>query len=137
MDPSNQHDAGAEPFASLADEQFLALTTFRASGAPVPTTVWFAREGSRLYITTLAHSGKVKRIRANRQVLVTPSDRRGQVHGTALAAQARVIDDTTSEEGHAAANALERKYGEQMTQLLASAEHAPNDAQRVYLMLEP
>ena len=32
------------PFAALRGRQFIKLTTYRKTGKPVPTTVWFAEE---------------------------------------------------------------------------------------------
>jgi hypothetical protein len=52
-----------DPFANLEGQQYMSLVTFRPSGEPVPTPVWFAREGDVLYVTTLKRSGKVKRLR--------------------------------------------------------------------------
>jgi uncharacterized protein len=75
-------------FAPLRDEQFVVLSTFRASGEAVPTTVWFAGAGGTIYITTNALLKKVGRIRANPRVLLAPSDRVGAIHGPAIEARA-------------------------------------------------
>jgi uncharacterized protein len=54
----------AEPaFAALRGQSFMRLTTYRKSGEPVATPVWFAEEGEKLYVTTDRISGKVKRLR--------------------------------------------------------------------------
>ena len=98
-------------FVALDGAQFIVLTTYRASGAAVPTTVWFAQREGRLYITTGAASGKAKRIRANPQVTVAPSDNVGAVSGPAQAARAR---EASLEEHAEAEAALEAKYGEQL-----------------------
>lgn len=100
----------ASPFAALAGEQFIVLTTYRRSGEAVPTTVWFAERDGRLYITTGSAAGKLKRIRNNPQVTVAPSDRAGVVSGPALPALAR----EAHEDEHAIAEeALDAKYGAQ------------------------
>ena len=52
-------------FQNLNGHQYMALTTYRRSGAGVPTPVWFAQDGDRLFIVTQDGSGKVKRIRNN------------------------------------------------------------------------
>ena len=54
----------ADSFAALIDEEFALLVTFRRSGAPVPTLVWFGMQDGRLYVESLADAGKVKRSRA-------------------------------------------------------------------------
>ena len=101
----------ASPFAALAGEQFIVLTTFRQNGAAVPTTVWFAERDGKLYITTGAEAGKLKRIRSNPQVLLAPSDRVGVVTGAALPALAR---EARPDEHAIAEEALDAKYGKQL-----------------------
>jgi PPOX class probable F420-dependent enzyme len=68
-----------DPFAPLAGEQFVVLTTYRRSGEAMPTTVWFAERDGKVYITTNERAGKVKRIRANPQVTLAASDRIGTI----------------------------------------------------------
>jgi PPOX class probable F420-dependent enzyme len=109
--------AEAHPFAALAGEEFLVLTTYRKSGTAVPTTVWFAEEDGTLYIVTGASAGKVKRIRHDTRVLVTPSDRRGQTHGETVAGRARVLEAGT-EVAARADRALDRKYGAQRASIV-------------------
>jgi len=101
----------SRPFAALDGAQFIVLTTYRSSGEAVPTTVWFAEREGALYITTGSAAGKARRIRANPQVTVAPSDRVGNVSGAALAAQAR---EATGDEHAVAEAALLAKYGEQL-----------------------
>lgn len=96
------------PFAPLAGHQYMNLTTFRKSGQPVPTPVWFAQVGDRIYVVTFAASGKVKRIRANPRVHLTPSDARGKPLGETIEAHARILDPSAQEAAH---RALAKKYG--------------------------
>jgi PPOX class probable F420-dependent enzyme len=100
-------------FSTLTKEQFIALTTFRKTGAGVMTPVWFANDGdARLVMFTGKSSGKVKRIRNNPRVEIAPSDAQGKPRGATMQAQAHFI------EGDAAARALallKRKYGFQFT----------------------
>jgi PPOX class probable F420-dependent enzyme len=72
-------DAKTVPLASLADEHFVALTTFRKSGVPVSTPVWIARDGDALLVTTPDGTGKVKRLRNNSRVELRPCNRMGKV----------------------------------------------------------
>jgi PPOX class probable F420-dependent enzyme len=101
------HNAAAD-FSALRGRQFMTLTTYRKNGTPVPTTVWFAEENGRLYITTDAASGKVKRLRHTPQVLVTPCAPWGTPRGPALSAVARVLPTV---EHKRALTALRKKYG--------------------------
>lgn len=64
--------------APLGGVQFVSLTTFRKSGEPVATTVWIARDGDALVVTTPRNSGKVKRLRNDPRVEIRPSGRRQQ-----------------------------------------------------------
>lgn len=121
-------------FELLHDEQFIVLTTFRASGAGVPTTVWFAEADGVLYITTQREAKKTARIQHTPRVQVTPSDRVGNTHGATLDAQARVLDEA---EYARAVAALRGKYGEQYDALTGQmdAQFAPNS--RVFLAVTP
>ncbi len=62
----------AAAFTTLRGHQYLNLTTYRKSGEPVRTPVWFAQEGDTLYLFTNGETGKVKRIRNSGRVLVAP-----------------------------------------------------------------
>ncbi|HZC05515.1 MAG TPA: PPOX class F420-dependent oxidoreductase [Ktedonobacterales bacterium] len=104
-------DSSIHPFTQLDGEQFIVLTTYRKTGEAVPTTVWFAERDGKLYISTGAAAGKLKRIRTNPRVTVAPSDHIGAVKGAAVAAVAR---EATPDE-HALAEAeLAAKYGAQL-----------------------
>lgn len=67
------------PLASLADEHFVSLTTFRKSGVAVSTAVWIARDGEALLVTTPDGTGKVKRLHNNARVEIRPCNRAGKV----------------------------------------------------------
>ena len=61
---------------SLADEQFIALTTYRRTGAPVPTPVWVVPVmGGRLGFYTTMGTGKTKRLKHTDRVSTRPSRR--------------------------------------------------------------
>lgn len=77
----------ADPWPDLAGERFVSLTTFRKSGEPVSTPVWVGGDGADLVITTPAESGKVKRLRNNPLVELTPCDRFGRVEDGAVTVQ--------------------------------------------------
>jgi hypothetical protein len=105
--------SASEPaFASLPGRAFMLLTTFRKTGRPVPTTVWFAEDGGRLYVTTARTSGKVKRLRNTVRVQVAPCTPWGAARGPAVEAVARELPET---EHALALAALRRKYGWQYT----------------------
>ncbi len=117
-------------FPNLDGHEFMNLTTFRKSGQPVVTTVWFAAHDGKVYVTTQGGSGKAKRIRATHRVTVAPSTRIGEVLGESADGTGRVLpaDDTAL-----AHEVLLKKYGEQMQAIL---DRNPG-ANRVYLEITP
>lgn len=104
-------------FAPLAGARYIALTTFRRSGAGVSTPVWFAERDGALYVYTDADAGKVKRLRHTARVRVAPCTVTGAVRGPALDARGRIVVDDA--EAHAARAALARRYGFQWRALAA------------------
>lgn len=98
-------------FAALFPEKYVLLTTFRKSGVGVPTTVWAARDGDALVVTTVASAGKVKRIRNNPEVTLQPCTMSGRVKGNAapVVGRAEIVEDPA---GFEAGNAIiAKKYG--------------------------
>ena len=73
-----------QPFATFQGHKFIALSTFRKSGQPVVTPVWFTQRDGKLYVWTGASSGKVKRLRNNPRVSLAPSDFSGKPLGDDL-----------------------------------------------------
>ena len=70
---------------TIADEQFIAFTTFRRSGEAVPTPTWIVPvSDGRVGFWTAMGTGKTKRLAHTPRVVLQPSDRRGRVKdGTA------------------------------------------------------
>ncbi|MEN9301497.1 MAG: hypothetical protein RLZZ254_1278 [Actinomycetota bacterium] len=95
---------------ALADKKYLSLVTFRRNGEPVPTAVWVARVGDELGVITEEHAGKVKRIRNNPRVTLTPCDRKGKVlpGATATEATARLVSGSDAVRVD---RAIRKKYG--------------------------
>jgi len=69
---------------TLASAKYISLTTFRKDGSPVATPVWLARVDDALVVVTDPGSGKVKRLRNNPSVLISPCDMRGRVREGAI-----------------------------------------------------
>ncbi|MEW9532424.1 PPOX class F420-dependent oxidoreductase [Microbispora sp. NPDC049125] len=76
---------GAEPYVSVA--------TFRRDGTPVATPIWVVEDGDALVIWTPSDAGKVKRIRNNPKVTVTPCDVRGHLRGEPVEGRAEIRSD--------------------------------------------
>ena len=82
-----------KPIDQFAKKQYLNLETFRKNGESMKTPVWFVQEGEILYVQTVANSGKVKRVRNNGRVNVTPCKVDGTPIWTWVPANAREIKD--------------------------------------------
>lgn len=121
-------------FAPLQGEEFIVLTTFRASGAGVPTTVWFAEADGTLYVTTQREAKKTGRIQNNPRVQVTPSDRVGNTHGETLEARARLLDEHEYEQAVAA---LRGKYGEQYGAMTGQMDTRFPPNSRIFIAVTP
>lgn len=121
-----------DPFSYLYPYEFLRLTTFRKSGAAVPTTVWFAHDNGKLYITTQNTSGKIKRIRNTARVLLAPCDRMGQnLLGKEIEARAHEVLPDAHER---AIHALSGKYGAQFDAIMSRVATNPS---RTFIEVEP
>lgn len=92
---------------SIHGQKYISLTTFRKSGVPVATPVWFGEENGKLYVMTRSDMGKTKRIRNNPQVKVAPCTIRGKVTGPEFAATASIL---TPEDHARARQTIKRKY---------------------------
>jgi uncharacterized protein len=100
--------------AQFAKQQFINVETYRRNGQGVPTPAWFVEDKGTLYVRTGDNSGKVKRIRNNPRVRVTPCDMRGGPLGEWVEGQARFADAAEAER---VGQLLTRKYGFQKVML--------------------
>ena len=95
--------------AAFDRHRYMALATFRRSGAEVRTPVWFAAMDGKIYLFTAGESGKVKRLRHSPRARVAPCDVRGEVRGTWSDGTARIVTEPdVIERAH---TALRAKYG--------------------------
>lgn len=97
---------------SLGRERYVSLATFRRDGRAVETPVWVVEHRGRLYVFTEADSWKVKRMRRDPRVRITPCNVRGALRGDATPGSGRIVGDPDTEA--AVYRAFERKYGWQM-----------------------
>jgi PPOX class probable F420-dependent enzyme len=89
-------------FDHLLGHKYCLLVTFRRSGEPVPTPVWFGLADGTVYARSEARVGKVKRVRATPRVLVAPCDGRGKPLGPAAEGRARIVGAAEEERAEAA-----------------------------------
>lgn len=94
--------------AELQGQKYISLTTFRKTGVPVRTPVWFAEEGGKLYVMNEREAGKVKRVRNNPNVKLAPCTIRGRVTGPEFNGKARVLP--SGEESELARQVIRKKY---------------------------
>ncbi len=97
------------------NQNYLNLKTYRKNGEAMPTPVWFAQDGEKIYIRTIARSGKVKRINNNAEVQIMPCGVAGEPMGEWVAAQATEMTDVVTYE-HAKSLVM-GKYGEMVQTL--------------------
>ncbi len=93
--------------AALHGHKYANLTTFKRNGVGVPTPVWFAEDGGRIYVMTRSDSWKMKRLRNNPRATLAPSTIRGKTTGPAVPVVGRLLGP---EESPVALAALRRKY---------------------------
>jgi uncharacterized protein len=94
--------------AEIARHKRALLVTYRRDGTPVPTPVWAAPAGGRLYVRSERASGKLKRLRNDPRLLVAPCTVRGRPLGAPFEARARVLEP---HEEPLAERALAARYG--------------------------
>ncbi|GAB1471945.1 PPOX class F420-dependent oxidoreductase [Chloroflexota bacterium] len=90
-------------------QKYINLETFRKNGEGVKTPVWFAEDGETLRIWTEGGSGKVKRIRRDGKVRITPSTADGRSLGEWLETNAIVFE--SPEEIQHTKDLFLKKYG--------------------------
>ena len=100
----SEERSAPHPFSYLEGHSYINLTTFRKSGEPVSTPVWFALHEGRLHITTEPDSGKMKRIRNNPSVLLAPCNAWGREKGPRAEGLARSVENEPTGEAEAALN---------------------------------
>jgi len=102
-------------FVGFAGQKYLNLETFKKNGDGVKTPVWFAADPSanldssdaKIYAYTIGVSGKVKRVRNNPRVKISPCNMSGKVLGEWVEARAEII---SGEEAVRGVQLLNKKY---------------------------
>lgn len=78
-----------DPLSPFISEKYINIETFRKSGEPVRTPVWFVVHQDQLCFNTEKDSYKVKRIHRNPSVNVAPCKVNGELIGNWAAGVAR------------------------------------------------
>jgi uncharacterized protein len=108
-DEARDGEAMAVGFDHLRGHKYALFVSYRRSGEPVPTPVWFGLDPEgRAFFRTDTRTAKVRRLRANPAVKLAPCTLRGKPVGEFAPGTARVLPD--SAEAHAE-EALQANYG--------------------------
>jgi PPOX class probable F420-dependent enzyme len=124
--------APEQGFESLRGHKYCLLTTFRKSGEPIPTPVWFGVADGKVYLRTEAAVGKVKRIRTSPSVRVAPCTFRGKPLGPPAEGSAHVLEATESERAELA---IAANYGLFRKLYEGAGNRLPTEL--VYIEIEP
>ena len=106
-----------ESVDALATARFIDLVTYRRTGVPVGTPVWFVPDGDRLLVRVAHDAGKLKRLRHTAAVEVAPSDSRGRRLGPSIHGRARILEAEAVDPALRALHARYRIAGQLFTWL--------------------
>ena len=95
----------APDFSALRRGRHCLLVTFKRSGEPVPTPVWFGLADDKVYFRSEAEVAKVKRLRNDPHVRVGPCNARGTPRGPMAEGTARLLPPEENERAEAAIQA--------------------------------
>src|ERR1700722_12509037 len=97
---------------TISDEKYVASTTYRKSGAAVPTQTWICPlDGSRVGFWTSSASGKYKRLRNNPRITLAAAGARGRVKAGAQPVEGTVELVTSGADFDAIQRRIRAKYG--------------------------
>lgn len=94
----------------LTKHKYINLETYKKSGRPVRTTVWFMIDNNLVYVATSPDTGKAKRLRNNPSVRIVPSGYNGEPKGEWINGKTRFVEDSEAER---AIQLRKKKYGMQ------------------------
>ncbi len=97
-----------DKLSQFTGKKHISIETYRKTGDPVRTPVWFVEENGELFVRTDSDTGKIKRIRNNPKVRVATSNMRGTFKGSWVEGEARIIDPESSKHVF---SLLRKKYG--------------------------
>jgi PPOX class probable F420-dependent enzyme len=120
-------------FEQLRGHKYCVLVTYKRSGEPVPTPVWFGLADGKLYVRSEAAAAKVRRVRNDPRVRVAPCTVRGKPLGPPAEGRATLLDQPAQEQR--AEDALKGNYGP--GRKLYKAAGGALSIQTVYLEIAP
>jgi len=99
--------AAAPALARFVRQKTILLTSYRRDGTPVGAPVSIAVDGDHAYVRSPGNGGKIKRIRRNPMVEITPCTALGRPTGPAVRMRAQLVQ---GDEFRHAGRLLARKY---------------------------
>ena len=97
---------------AISDEKYVASTTYRKSGTPVPTPTWIVPlDAGRVGFWTSSASGKYKRLRNDPRITLQPSDARGRVKAGTAPVEGAVELVNSGADFEAVQSKVRAKYG--------------------------
>ena len=111
--PAAARAAASEPATAqgldhLKGHKTALLVTYKRSGDPVPTPIWFGLADGKAYIRTAIEDWKVKRARNDSRARMAPCTARGKPKGAWVDGTVRVLPP---EEHAHAEEAIQANYG--------------------------
>lgn len=100
--------AAGDKLSQFTGKKYISIETYRKTGDPVRTPVWFIEENGELFVRTDSSTGKIKRIRNNPRVRVAVCSARGTPNGSWVDGEARMIGPESLEHIF---SLLKKKYG--------------------------
>lgn len=98
----------SDKLSQISDQKYINLETYRKSGKPVCTPVWFVTNNDTIYVVTTKETGKVKRLQNNQSVRIAPCGFRGELKGEWVSGTARFAE---KDEAETALRLRKKKYG--------------------------
>jgi len=92
----------------LHSQKYISLETYRKNNQPVKTPVWFVIENDLIYVITREETGKVKRLKNNSRVKLSPCTFKGKPTGEWFAGNTSKV---SGEEAEKAIKLRKKKYG--------------------------
>jgi len=92
----------------LETKKYISLETYRKNREPVRTPVWFVIKDNFIQVVTREKTGKVKRIRNNKQAKIAACTMRGKITGEWMPGTIEILSKAETQD---AVKLRDKKYG--------------------------
>lgn len=92
----------------IKSEKYISLETYKKNNQPVRTPVWFVIKDGLIYVVTREQTGKIKRLKNNKQVKIALCTIRGKITGKV---KTGTVNFLTQEQTKEAVKLRDKKYG--------------------------